>query len=54
MMLTRKDKNKLFTYRPKVDYIIEMNWITNAITQIIQTHWNAFALSGYFSDFWSE
>lgn len=41
-LLTGKNINKLFTFRPKVDYTIHMNWIVGGIIQIIQTHWNTF------------
>ena len=37
-LLTGKNINKLFTFRPKVDYTVHMNWIVGRIIQIIQTH----------------
>ena len=50
-LFTGKNINKLFTFRPKMNYTILMHWIVGGIIQIIHSLEHIFALSGYFSDF---
>ena len=49
-LLTGKNINKLFTFRPKVDYTIHMNSWWNYPNNSDSLEY-IFALSGYFSDF---
>ena len=41
-LFTGKNINRLFTFRPKMNYTIHIHWIVGGIIQIIQTHWNTF------------